>query len=81
LCNHDTKILDEYQQDLNFEEIETDLKLQYRIDELNQIETYAKDFYMKNTKTIEIFFRGLTKDNEGNTCREQEGKLYTVFFP
>lgn len=69
-------------QELNFEYIETDLKREYTAEDLNEIEIYAKNFYQKNMKSIEIMFREISKDDEGNVCRAEKGKrLINVYFP
>lgn len=81
LSDYNENIKKEIASTLNFEEIESDLKKKYTIDELNEIEKLGLKFYKEHTKTIEIFFKPMTKDSDGKTVRAKDGFLYQVFFP
>ena len=57
MSDYHHSIKDEISTTLNFEELETDLKKLYSVEDLNKIENLGLEFYKRNTKTIEIYFK------------------------
>ena len=66
----------------NKELIELSKRLDLPVQKLKSIECICREhFYHENTKSIEVYFKDLVKDQFGKYVREDGGKLYKVYFP
>ena len=66
----------------NKELIELSKRLGLEVSKLKEIEKICREnFYKNNTRSIEVYFKDLVKDQFGNYVREEGGKLYKVYFP